>query len=315
MTHKGEGLVAQQWKLRHEYKSQRMGKDYWLVVGKNINNNPAGLIPRFSRVRQVSVVDDCILLCSCMHFERIGIPCRHQMHVLNTIDAEYAGIRHHDVAVTWWNEFFKYGFSTEPSCQKVSSLYHKLLFNDTRGPSLPKGSVLPPIMADMIDISFVVKQTKETCLNYNMATINVALRRCSASSSMGSDDLLLMGNGEDDFDEEGGGPCNTPQETNTYGNDDCMVVFPDHDARALSSVKSTPYSVLVPLAKELAQILDGNCSPDELQVHKNYLSTAITEKKKELMKANRVAKGKMVSSSVASNKRMKTHGTKHMAFT
>ena len=36
--------------------------------------------------------------------------------------------------------------------------------------------------------------------------------------------------------------------------------------------------------------------------------------KKELMKANQVAKGKMVSSSVASNKKMKTHGTKHMGF-
>jgi hypothetical protein len=61
LTHKGEGLVNQQWKLRHQYKSQRIGKDDWLVVWKNINNNPAsGLIPRFSRVQQISIVDEII---------------------------------------------------------------------------------------------------------------------------------------------------------------------------------------------------------------------------------------------------------------
>ena len=120
---------------------------------------------------------------------------------------------------------------------------------------------------------------------------------------------------EDDFnDDECGGPCNTQQETNTYGNDDGMMVFPDPDTCAIIGVDSTPYSVLVPLAKELAQILDGNCSPDELQTYKDFLSSTIAEKKKELMKANPVAKGKMVSSSVASNKKMKTHGTRHMGF-
>ena len=90
-----------------------------------------------------------------------------------------------------------------------------------------------------------------------MATINVALRRSSASN--------FRSTTLDSDDDECGGPCNTQRETNTYGNDDCVMVFPDHDARAVARRESTPYSVLVPLAKELAPILDGNCSTDELQ--------------------------------------------------
>ena len=132
------------------------------------------------------------------------------------------------MAVTWWKELIKYGFSTEPSCQKVSSLYHKLLFNDISGPSLPKGSELPPIRSNIIDLSFVTKQTKQTCVNYNLATINVALRRSSASNSR----LTTLGSD----DNEGGRPCNMQQETNTYGND-CVIVFLDHDAHTVNGME------------------------------------------------------------------------------
>jgi hypothetical protein len=103
LTHKAEGLVTQQWTLRDGYISQRVGEKHWLVVGKDIKNNgTSGLVPRFSRIREVSILDESILLCYCMHFECIGIPCCHQqMHILSSINKEYEGITHHDVSVTW----------------------------------------------------------------------------------------------------------------------------------------------------------------------------------------------------------------------
>ena len=74
-----------------------------------------------------------------------------------------------------------------------------------------------------------VKPTKETCLNYNVATINFALKqsRCASleCNLFGDDDFLSTGNDDDDFSDFG--PCNTQQETNTYGSDDCALVFPD----------------------------------------------------------------------------------------
>ena len=98
LTHKGEGLVTAQWELRNNYVSQRVGQTYWLVAGTGKEyNRKTGLVPCFSRVRKVSIVDDGILLCSCRHFERIGIPYHHQMHVLASIQKGYAGITHHDV--------------------------------------------------------------------------------------------------------------------------------------------------------------------------------------------------------------------------
>jgi hypothetical protein len=182
LTHKGEGLVTQQWNMHNNYISQRVGEKHWLVTAKRAGNTvSSGLVPHFARVRKVSIVDDGILLCSCMHFERIGIPCRHQMHILRSLSEDYSGVTHHDVCVTWWQEFLAYGFSNDPKCREVSSLYKQLLFNDIKGPSLPNGIELPPIQATIVDASLAVKPTKETCLNYDVSTINLALKRSNFS--------------------------------------------------------------------------------------------------------------------------------------
>jgi hypothetical protein len=246
------------------------------------------------------------------------------MHVLSSISREYEGITHHDVSVTWWKEFIKYAFSDDPSCQKVAILYQKLLFNDTRGPSVPKGIELPPVMSTILDQSLVMKPTNESCLNYDVATINSALMhlRQTRSSSfdsvqLGNDHARLMGKDDDDDDGDFG-PCNTQQETHKYGRNNCELVFPDHDTPDTRK-EDSPYSVLVPLAKELASILEGNCTVEELQEYKSFLSNSIAKKKSEMMNARpwtadvQMA-GKMVSSSVRSNKKQKTHGTKHMGF-
>ena len=123
LTKKGEGLVIQQWNLRDNYISQRVTEKSWLVVCivDHDHSRKEGLIPRFSRVREVSIAaDNRVLQCSCMYFERVGIPCRHQMHVLCSVDTKCIGISHHDVAVTWWKEFLKYGFSNEPDHQHIA---------------------------------------------------------------------------------------------------------------------------------------------------------------------------------------------------
>ena len=91
---------------------------------------------------------------------------------------------------------------------------------------------------------------------------------------------------DDNDDGDYAGPCNTQQETYTYG-DNCMLVFPDHDKEVIRT-EDTPYSVLVPLVKELASILEGNCSVEELQQYKAMLSNAIAKKKNELVSAMQI---------------------------
>ena len=305
LTKKGEGLVIQQWRLRNIYIAQRVAENRWLVVGTidHDRKRKGGLIPRFSRVREVSIVEHGVLLCSCMYFERVGIPCRHQMHVLCSVDTEYIGITHHDVAVTWWKEFLKYGFSNEPAHQRIACLYTRLLHNDIKGPSLPLKSVLPPVIST-ITHPFVIKPAKETCLNYDTSSITLALRQSHFITPGYDDDVSVDDNNE--------GPCNTQQETITYTvNAGTTVTFPDHLSATQDNI-STPYSVIVPLAKELASLLEGNCSMDELERYKEMLADCIVRKKNEIRNQSRKASaGKMVSSSVTSNKKQKTHGTRY----
>jgi hypothetical protein len=115
----------------------------WHLLAKSATKNPGdaadvlGPIQRFSRVRRVEMLEGTnILLCSCMYFERTGIPCRHLMNVLDSICPGYNGISHHDVSVMWWSDFNKYAFSTNPSEEQISAMYSELLFNDVRGPSI-----------------------------------------------------------------------------------------------------------------------------------------------------------------------------------
>ncbi len=68
--------------------------------------------------------------------------------------------------------------------------------------------------------------------------------------------------------------------------------------------ESIPYSVLVPLAKELASILEGNCTVEELEQYKEMLSNCFTKKKHEIMTQRGSTTGTMVSSRVCSNKKL-----------
>jgi hypothetical protein len=151
---------------------------HWLVSSKRTKNTDTSrLVPRLSRVLKVSILDDRIFRCSCMHFKRIDIPCRHQMHVLCSVCNGYLGVTHHHVCLSWWQEFLAYGFSKDPKCHNLWYLYKQLLFHDIEGPSIPYGIELPPVQQALVDASLALKATKESCLNYNVSTINLALKQ------------------------------------------------------------------------------------------------------------------------------------------
>ncbi|KAI2492022.1 hypothetical protein MHU86_22547 [Fragilaria crotonensis] len=232
LTHKGEGLVTQQWNLRNNYISQRVAEEHWL--------------------------DSCLFLHALRTYWYPLSPSDAHPELLSN---DYLGITHHDVCVTWWQEFLAYGFSNDPKCHNVSSLYKRLLFNDIRGPSIPNGIELPPIQPTLADTSLAVKPTKETCLNYDVSTINLALRRSNFSDVepnglFGCEEPTLTSN--EDNDDFIGNPCNTQQETTLYStneDEDAALVFPELVPTVVRK-ESVPYSVLVPLAKELASILE-----------------------------------------------------------
>lgn len=327
LTQKGESLVVAQWLLRDNYICEQVGNGLWHLLMDATPESPGiipgfSLIPRFSRVRKVSVLKDTrTLLCSCMYFERTGLPCRHQMHVLCLICPDYQGITHHDVSVTWWSEFARYGFSSDPNHKEISLLYSRLLMDDVHGPTIPDGIDLPRMQRihSVQNPSLVVKATIDTCVNYSAASIRIAMRH-GPSLDDGSNTV------------EDSAPMGTQQETNVYSDTDSFCSFPSIGSQDLAvHEKSRPYSVLAPVFKELTSILEGNCSEEKLQHYKKFLSDSIIKEKKDLSVAKRdlsVARldsgtsdecsdqsgpsGNMISCSVPSNKRHKSHGTKHM---
>ena len=197
------------------------------------------------------------------------------------MDTKYIGISHHDVAVTWWKEVLKYdGFSNEPVHQHIAGRYTRLLRDDIKGPSIPFSSVLPPVISTISD-PFIIKSTKETCLNYDTHSITLAMRQFHFTLSGTVDDAFVL------FDDSNHKtPCNTQQETTTYKVKDRMtqeVNFLEH-LFANQIKNNTPYSDIVPLAKEFASLLDGNCSMDELKQYKEMLLDCIVKKKDEAIR-------------------------------
>jgi hypothetical protein len=94
-----------------------------------------------------------------------------------------------------------------------------------------------------------------------------------------NDDIMLAG----DDDENGdGGPCKTPKETNTYGTENCVLLFPDNESPDM--IKNNALcSVFLPLLKETTQILEGNCSDEKLSQCKEMLSKSKAKGKKEFI--------------------------------
>jgi hypothetical protein len=105
LTHLGEGLVVEQWKIRNNYESRQIEANLFQV--RRMNHNPKNVaMPIFKRIRIVSIANDGRLRCSCCYFERIGIVCRHMMHILQSVTHEdYSGVSHRDISVFWWSTY------------------------------------------------------------------------------------------------------------------------------------------------------------------------------------------------------------------
>jgi hypothetical protein len=102
------------------------------------------LIPRFDRLRTVTVHQDETMFCSCCHFERLGLPCVHQAAVATMCSemtsCRFQGFTHHDISVRWWSKYMYYAYkSSTPS--DIISKFHQLALKDVRGPKIHCGNL------------------------------------------------------------------------------------------------------------------------------------------------------------------------------
>ncbi len=110
-------------------------------LGDNFQLSP---IPIFSHIWSDTVDQTGTMLCSCKHFERIGLPCVHMacvatlchdMPVFDSHTSKFAGFTHHGIAVHWWSSFMYYAYrSSTPS--HIFKKYHLLAMNPIKGPKM-----------------------------------------------------------------------------------------------------------------------------------------------------------------------------------
>jgi hypothetical protein len=80
-------------------------------LGNNVQLSP---IPISSHICSVIVDKTGTMLCSCKHFERIGLACVHLAYVATLCHetpgfdshcSKFAGFTHHHIAVCWWSSY------------------------------------------------------------------------------------------------------------------------------------------------------------------------------------------------------------------
>ncbi len=110
-------------------------------LGDNVELSP---IPIFSHIWSVAVHQSGTMLCSCKHFERIGLPCVnlacvatlcHDTPVLDSHTSKFAGFTNHDIVVRWWSSYMYHAY--QPSTPlHIFEKYHLLAMNPIKGPTM-----------------------------------------------------------------------------------------------------------------------------------------------------------------------------------
>jgi hypothetical protein len=128
-----------QYTQRGEYQWIRVASDRWWVKRHKNSVKPGCKIPRFLRVRNVTLSTDNYLYCECGYYQRYGIPCRHVL----SIDPSY---QLRDFSVRWWKVYDYFAFK-----EGHGQLTKQFLELDSQAapgklsrlPSLPIGTIFP----------------------------------------------------------------------------------------------------------------------------------------------------------------------------
>jgi hypothetical protein len=298
----GESLIVKEWELHKAYGLERVALDTFHV--KHCNPKPVMVkqsapIPLFQRVRLVKICRRR-LYCSCEYFSRIGLPCRHIMCILTAICPEYKGVTHHDVSVVWWSIYSLCGYSKSNNNERfheVSTLCESLRNHDVDGPLLPLSNKLAdiPVVTD-VSSKFKVHPAECYCSNYSKSTILQAMAKAGFSNNV-----------------EVNPPAQFSQETILSDRTD-NITFPSFEDQDFALNRSTKsfYECIIPLSKEIANVLDSSNLQDDGNELLLYMSTFLARKRGQLsaQSSSHNNGSSVVSVCALSNKRRKTHGTK-----
>ena len=299
---RGEQLLTDEWNKRTMYVSFRSSPTHWLVKYNDNNdtnkksNHYKTIYPLFKRIRKVTV-NKSVFYCSCLLFERFGIPCRHIFSILDSFP-KYKEPSINDVSVIYWKAYSQYCYPINSNSDEKSLKVGKLLANlrnkDILGPSCPSSCYKSIPICDNTESSFNL--SKIECRNYDIQLLNH-----SDSINVPSGYGLSMSLSQNPDYE---GFCISNEE---LLDDDCESEI---DSQSVMH-KVNAYAELNPIFKELVQHMHETC--DVIRV-KSYLTSQLNLLKQKVncnTKEQNTPSGTFVSCHANHVKRRKTHGTKY----
>ena len=218
-----ESLLHQEEMLSKKYLVRTSG-DSWKVVFNYTDfpnessraidgDNPAKwkkLVPKFRHVRSVTK-EESYFKCSCGHFQRFGIPCRHLFAVAGATNNAFCGFTHHDLSVVWLRAYNNLAYRRDHRQVDVAKALEALSDDDVKGPFFetphPEQGTASNKAYDKV---FEEGSAIERCMNYDKTTVMDCVRqysthlgsRYSASYLMGNHENMATFRGEETFDAD-----------------------------------------------------------------------------------------------------------------
>ena len=276
----GLGLLEHQWESTELYDIVKVQRLKWLLLF-NGQYKPS-IIPRFMQTYKVTSQDG-VLYCTCKHFERHGIPCRHQLAVLKSIPG-YKEPTHHDVSICWWLDYQYKDISNETEDEELCRAFDFMERHDIQGPSFTATDLENVEIDKVIDNKFNKCLNNKICSNYKVEGIELT------SSVFGTE---MQSNVLRD---------NAKHIQNNLVHDDSISVHAE---------RQSTWDQLYPHFKDLVScvkdIEDATEIIDEVTSFMEQISVRVREE--QAAKFLPMHDGKYISINVLTEKKRKTHGT------
>ena len=324
VNHRCEQILSKEWSTRSSYRSCRIAFNQWLVTyNPNISNHNEFeytssvhsnyIYPRFKRIRKVSVNNNNTFSCSCMMFERFGIPCRHIFHVLSSFP-NYKEPRPHDVSVIYWKLYGHYAGrkSNNTITKKLIQQIQTLRENDIAGPSYSESLYLNDTkICSKIPPEFQNYNVIE-CRNYDIREYMEHKQMLYTPSGYGISMSIIKEKSDIDSEEEKSiyRNVNVEDKVNDDFDKNAMIMEQNLLNNSIPSKKNA-YGELNPIFKELVSHLQNKSQTDINRVKTLLISELNkiqnTYNASDITKVSH--KGTFVSSHANYVKKRKTHGT------
>ena len=262
------------------------------------------MIPAFINTNKVYVVNER-MYCTCGGFQRFGLPCRHMLHVYETLDKSWEPTKE-DISVHWWSAYYQFGHQIDEDDQRISVILNELSIHEITGPFCPvhmyeHSPVLSNLSSEWDDFDSIIPKAS----NYMISQEIFA----DAMNMNGSFGMITLTNVVKD----------------DHGNHDQVNLSDPYDlSQDFFRNSSTTQEMSVALIKkqQLHAYLSSSIKElytsgsdlpkDRWVTLKNTIDNLVDENHKLQVKGKKKQSvGKFISSCIDDCKRTKTHGTNY----